>query len=173
MLAKFRTVIHPLESRLASRWPPSEWRDISILLAVSGGPDSVALLRGNAPPQDCRGRKAPGRPLQPPPPHGRVGPRRGIRGRVVRTTGNRAPRWGGRAVGDWRPPEARAWKRPPAGPATASFSTRPLGSGLATSSPPIPPTIRPRPSSIGSSAEPGWPGWREWPGFGLSAPPRR
>jgi len=38
-------VVHLLESRLAERWPPPDWRDLSILLAVSGGADSVALLR--------------------------------------------------------------------------------------------------------------------------------
>jgi tRNA(Ile)-lysidine synthase len=36
---------HPLESALAASWPPSEWRDVSVLVAVSGGADSVALLR--------------------------------------------------------------------------------------------------------------------------------
>jgi len=38
-------VVHPLESRLAQQWPPPDWRDLSVLLAVSGGADSVALLR--------------------------------------------------------------------------------------------------------------------------------
>ncbi len=36
---------HPLEFRLAQQWDPSEWADVSLLLAVSGGSDSVALLR--------------------------------------------------------------------------------------------------------------------------------
>jgi tRNA(Ile)-lysidine synthase len=40
--------MHPLETRLAASWPPSEWQDMTVLLAVSGGPDSVALLRAMA-----------------------------------------------------------------------------------------------------------------------------
>jgi len=38
-------VVYPLESRLGDQWPPPNWWDLSVLLAVSGGPDSVALLR--------------------------------------------------------------------------------------------------------------------------------
>lgn len=38
----------PFESKLAQQWPPSEWRDVTVLVAVSGGADSVALLRGMA-----------------------------------------------------------------------------------------------------------------------------
>jgi tRNA(Ile)-lysidine synthase len=37
--------LHPLETLLASSWPPAEWQDVTVLLAVSGGADSVALLR--------------------------------------------------------------------------------------------------------------------------------
>ncbi len=37
--------LHPLESRLDQAWPPAAWKDVSVLLAVSGGADSVALLR--------------------------------------------------------------------------------------------------------------------------------
>jgi tRNA(Ile)-lysidine synthase len=36
---------HPLEHAIAAAWPMAEWRDMHVLLAVSGGPDSVALLR--------------------------------------------------------------------------------------------------------------------------------
>ena len=36
---------HPLESKLAAAWPPSDWADVTIVAAVSGGCDSVALLR--------------------------------------------------------------------------------------------------------------------------------
>jgi tRNA(Ile)-lysidine synthase len=36
---------HPVEARLADEWPPDVWGCVTILLAVSGGPDSVALLR--------------------------------------------------------------------------------------------------------------------------------
>ena len=39
---------HPFESRLATAWPPSEWLEVTVLVAVSGGPDSVALLRALA-----------------------------------------------------------------------------------------------------------------------------
>ena len=36
---------HPLETRLAAAWPPPAWHDVTVLLAISGGADSVALLR--------------------------------------------------------------------------------------------------------------------------------
>jgi tRNA(Ile)-lysidine synthase len=39
---------HPLESKLAVAWPPSDWADVTVLAAVSGGGDSVALLRAMA-----------------------------------------------------------------------------------------------------------------------------
>ena len=35
----------PFESRLREDWATQTWKDVSILVAVSGGPDSVALLR--------------------------------------------------------------------------------------------------------------------------------
>ncbi len=37
--------LHPIEVSLAAAWPPHAWRDVTVLLAVSGGADSVALLR--------------------------------------------------------------------------------------------------------------------------------
>lgn len=37
--------MNPLEHRLAEAWPPPSWRDVTVLLAVSGGADSTALLR--------------------------------------------------------------------------------------------------------------------------------
>jgi tRNA(Ile)-lysidine synthase len=36
------------EEKLAQHWPPEGWRDAIVLVAVSGGADSVALLRGLA-----------------------------------------------------------------------------------------------------------------------------
>src|SRR5271169_1736334 len=39
---------HPFETRLAASWPPADWKDMTVLVAVSGGGDSVALLRGLA-----------------------------------------------------------------------------------------------------------------------------
>ena len=36
---------HPLEIALADAWPPEAWQDVTVLLAISGGADSVALLR--------------------------------------------------------------------------------------------------------------------------------
>jgi tRNA(Ile)-lysidine synthase len=36
---------YPLEASIAAAWPPESWRDIGVLVAVSGGADSVALLR--------------------------------------------------------------------------------------------------------------------------------
>jgi len=36
---------HPLESALAAAWPPLAWQDVTVLLAISGGADSVALIR--------------------------------------------------------------------------------------------------------------------------------
>jgi tRNA(Ile)-lysidine synthase len=38
-------MMHPLEARLAAVWPPRNWHEVTVLLAVSGGADSVALLR--------------------------------------------------------------------------------------------------------------------------------
>jgi tRNA(Ile)-lysidine synthase len=37
---------HHLELRLATSWPPEDWKDVTVLAAVSGGGDSVAVLRG-------------------------------------------------------------------------------------------------------------------------------
>lgn len=34
-----------LEAAMAEVWPPHRWRDVTVLVAVSGGADSVALLR--------------------------------------------------------------------------------------------------------------------------------
>jgi tRNA(Ile)-lysidine synthase len=34
-----------LESKLAEAWPPADWADVTVVAAVSGGCDSVALLR--------------------------------------------------------------------------------------------------------------------------------
>lgn len=39
---------HPLERALAEAWPPAGWCDVAVLLAVSGGADSVAMLRAMA-----------------------------------------------------------------------------------------------------------------------------
>lgn len=42
------SVKHALESKFAAAWPPSVWADVTVLVAVSGGCDSVALLRAMA-----------------------------------------------------------------------------------------------------------------------------
>jgi tRNA(Ile)-lysidine synthase len=36
---------HVFEQQLGLRWPATNWADVTTLLAVSGGPDSMALLR--------------------------------------------------------------------------------------------------------------------------------
>ncbi|MDX1945305.1 MAG: tRNA lysidine(34) synthetase TilS [Pirellulaceae bacterium] len=38
----------PFLDKLAANWPAGQWRDVTVLVAVSGGADSVALLRGLA-----------------------------------------------------------------------------------------------------------------------------
>lgn len=38
-------MLRPFEAALAKAWPPSDWQDVTVLVAVSGGADSVALLR--------------------------------------------------------------------------------------------------------------------------------
>lgn len=35
----------PFERQLAAAWPADRWRNVRVLVAVSGGPDSVAVLR--------------------------------------------------------------------------------------------------------------------------------
>ena len=35
-----------LANQLATAWPPADWQDVTVVVAVSGGGDSVALLRG-------------------------------------------------------------------------------------------------------------------------------
>jgi tRNA(Ile)-lysidine synthase len=40
--------MHPFEAQLAAAWPPDAWQDVTVVLAVSGGADSVALLRAMA-----------------------------------------------------------------------------------------------------------------------------
>lgn len=47
--------LYELENRLSESWPVGEWRDSHVLLGVSGGPDSTAMLRALA------SLKAPGR----------------------------------------------------------------------------------------------------------------
>ncbi|HEY2839150.1 MAG TPA: tRNA lysidine(34) synthetase TilS [Pirellulales bacterium] len=37
--------MHPFELRLQNDWPPGDWRDLTVLAGVSGGADSIALLR--------------------------------------------------------------------------------------------------------------------------------
>ena len=39
---------YPFENRLQNAWNPADWRERTLLVAVSGGADSVALLRGLA-----------------------------------------------------------------------------------------------------------------------------
>jgi tRNA(Ile)-lysidine synthase len=39
---------HAIETALARSWPPEAWQDVTVLLAVSGGADSVALARAMA-----------------------------------------------------------------------------------------------------------------------------
>jgi len=39
------TLLHPFEQQFQASWPADAWRDVGVLAAVSGGADSVALLR--------------------------------------------------------------------------------------------------------------------------------
>jgi len=49
--------LNPFEQRLCEDWPVADWSDLSVLVAVSGGPDSIALLRTlvNIRPNDAAG----------------------------------------------------------------------------------------------------------------------
>ncbi len=38
-------MLHDFESHFAESWPPEDWCEITVLVAISGGADSVALLR--------------------------------------------------------------------------------------------------------------------------------
>ena len=40
--------MYPVEEQLYRAWPPQRWANVTVLAAVSGGPDSVALLRAMA-----------------------------------------------------------------------------------------------------------------------------
>ncbi len=40
--------MHPFEKKLALAWPAPQWHSVTVLVAVSGGADSVALLRAMA-----------------------------------------------------------------------------------------------------------------------------
>jgi tRNA(Ile)-lysidine synthase len=37
--------LHSFEQALAQSWPPANWRDVHVVVAVSGGADSVSLVR--------------------------------------------------------------------------------------------------------------------------------
>lgn len=39
------SALSPLLTKLATDWPPEQWCDVTVLVAVSGGADSVALVR--------------------------------------------------------------------------------------------------------------------------------
>ncbi len=41
-------MLQPLESSLSEAWPPSQWANVTVVVAISGGCDSVALLRAMA-----------------------------------------------------------------------------------------------------------------------------
>lgn len=38
--------MHEFETKLAREWPPEKWTNTTVVVAVSGGADSIALLRG-------------------------------------------------------------------------------------------------------------------------------
>ncbi len=56
--------MHPFEKKLACAWPPQNWCDVTVLVAVSGGPDSVALLRGLAASRNSAGVSSAGGTLR-------------------------------------------------------------------------------------------------------------
>ncbi len=79
-------MLHPLESKLADAWPPSQWADVTVLVAVSGGADSVALLRAMTALKTGGAGRLCGRPSQPSVAPRRRG-RRAVRRRSVRPAG--------------------------------------------------------------------------------------
>ncbi|MDP6447310.1 MAG: tRNA lysidine(34) synthetase TilS [Pirellulaceae bacterium] len=42
------TLANALDTAFCNAFPPATWRDVTVLLAVSGGPDSIAMLRAAA-----------------------------------------------------------------------------------------------------------------------------
>lgn len=38
--------VDPFTRQLAEQWPVAAWKDVSLIVAISGGPDSMALFRG-------------------------------------------------------------------------------------------------------------------------------
>ena len=155
-----------LERRLAESWPVEAWRDSHVVLAVSGGADSVALLRAMVAlkVRAWRRGKALRRTFEP---LGcaamRPTPMRHGSQTLCERLGLPLEIGTSRTFRRSRLSKATAGRRPPGPPATTFCSNRPNGWVRGLSRPPTLPMTRSKRCCIEFCAAPVLPDWRGFP----------